>query len=671
MENGYYISVYSHVGNLEYLYDIALRHDHSISLWHKKGKAIDLVQVWELERFSGQKHHMQPFYDRRHFECFLQERLQPLGINLSQIKDIWGTPGLNTSPVDYWSGYGEFPQHNLAHLFSALMVNKRIFDTECIVALAVDGGPDNLEDTECRQKNYYTGAVTKQGEISLFSVPSAAPLWAFLRMHFGLKEGSLMALAGACNGKVIPANTPPPPIYTISDSIQADSWFKSTLVDLDRLCSAKNEVHFDTRFTPAESRAAMMTKLVQTYTEMELKQTIENALVAHNVNARECYLAMAGGAALNCPANTYLMNEFGFKGFLAPPCVNDSGLSMGLGLLRFYKDNKDFQFKLSSPYLGSMQGATVEELLKGGEYDQFIESTSQFTTSQFAEDLLAEPLVWFQGQGEVGPRALGHRSLLADPRFEKSREILNRIKQRQWWRPVAPIILESCMNDWFENSFPSPYMLQAFTVKPEKRHRVPAICHLNGTARAQTLTGDQNLELYQAIEAFYTRTGVPMLCNTSLNDRAEPILNSVEAAIVFALKKRLRVVYADGVRLELTNYSAYLKGRERTSSTRSFQPSPKLDLEQERKRVNPLGFSREELVLKQQNPRLRTFDHQDPQEQPKLRKLLRRIRAQFSKRVDFQFIDLFHDLGGTNISSLPEDSNRSDSFLNHLEEADG
>lgn len=653
LEDGHYISAYCHVDALDHHYGIALRHDHNISLWRKNGGDVELVQVWELERFSGEKHHLRAFRDNTHFWTFVAGRLRPLGLDTTDIVGVWGTPGINSvsaSGGDYWRRFEEFPQHSLAHLFSALMLDKSIFDTETIVALAMDGGPDSVEDEASQRKPYYVGALVKNGKISLFPVASTAPLWALMRQRYGLKEGSLMALAGACKAVLPLAVDDPPLIIRRRDFEKADRWFKGVTRQVEDTLSSTSgsEIRGDPLFTRKENEAAVIARLIQQKTISQTKQILAKIIDENDVTPQNTYLAMSGGLALNCPLNTALMKQFEFKGFLAPPCVNDSGLSFGLGLMRFFADEPDFRFRLSSPYLGSNGTDNLSDVIKDPTFSLHIEDVSRPELETILSDLLDGPIVWFQGQAEIGPRALGHRSLLADPRDITSRDRLNRIKQRQWWRPVAPLVLDEFSKDWFEESFPSPYMLHAFQVKADKAALVPAICHLDGTARVQTLTMETNPELHEILNAFHRATGVPMLCNTSLNDRGEPILNSISAALDFALSKELSVIYADGMRIQLGAFQHHDKTATNKRARRHFKPMEEPLSAGDVHRLNPLGFSREELVLMRQIPKLRHVDHTAPGTAPRLQRLLSKLRHSFGKQPDFQFIDMYHDLQGSN-----------------------
>jgi carbamoyltransferase len=143
-------------------------------------------------------------------------------------------------------------------------------------------------------------------------------------------------------------------------------------------------------------------------------------------------------------------------------------------------------------------------------------------------------IAWHQGRSEIGPRALGARSVLADPRSASIRQHVNQfVKHREWFRPLAPTVLADDVDDWFEGieGNVSPYMSVTAKVKEEKRHEVPAICHVDGTARLQTLTREGNPRYYALLKAFKKRAGCPIILNTSFNDKGEPIVETAEDAV--------------------------------------------------------------------------------------------------------------------------------------------
>jgi carbamoyltransferase len=158
-----------------------------------------------------------------------------------------------------------------------------------------------------------------------------------------------------------------------------------------------------------------------------------------------------------------------------------------------------------------------------------------------AADALADGGIvgWYQGALEFGPRALGNRSILADPRRHDMQDILNkRIKHREPFRPFAPAILEERTGEYFEKDYPSPFMLLTYTVRPEMRDRIPAPTHVDGTGRLQTVRRDQNERYYDLISAFADRTGVPVLLNTSFNEN-EPICCTPEEAVETFTRTRM------------------------------------------------------------------------------------------------------------------------------------
>ena len=263
------------------------------------------------------------------------------------------------------------------------------------------------------------------------------------------------------------------------------------------------------------------------------------------------------GYALNCPTNSYIMKKYGFKGFVAPPCVSDCGISIGIGLYAFYKHiGCNFNFKLENAFYGN-QDNRVTEIVTEFPWEKHVKSFALMDMKQCVEDIINGPIVWFYGRAEIGPRALGNRSLLADPRNKDSKNKLNIIKKREWWRPVAPVILEEDIDDWFIDVYPSPFMLHTFKIKENKNELIPAVMHIDGSSRLQTVNKTQNAILYEVIRTFKEKTGIPILCNTSLNDKGEPIIDRIDEALNFALRKKIKVLYINGYRIELKNHDMY------------------------------------------------------------------------------------------------------------------
>lgn len=320
-----------------------------------------------------------------------------------------------------------------------------------------------------------------------------------------------------------------------------------------------------------------------------MRTQIVKILNDYGLDATDTYLALSGGYGLNCPNNSWVMREFGFKGFLGAPCMNDSGEALGMGLFMMYSRLGRFDFKLKHAFYGdSLDEADILQYLSERG---FVLGITDIDAKTFVNDISNNVIVWVDGGAEIGPRALGHRSLLGDPRRIETKNELNRIKQRQFWRPVAPIVLEEFTKDWFEDMYVSPYMLQTSQIRKEKADFVPAIIHLDGSSRLQTLNfdTDNNKLLYAMIYAFYKHTGVPIVCNTSLNDRGEPICNRPCEALHFALKKHIKIAYINGKRVELTNFDKY-------NGESKFEPELSNTLSKQRKEEyicsrNPYGLS--------------------------------------------------------------------------------
>ncbi len=243
-------------------------------------------------------------------------------------------------------------------------------------------------------------------------------------------------------------------------------------------------------------------------------------------------LAYAGGVALNCTANLLIREKGGFQDLYIPPAPTDAGTAIGCALHVARSSGKTpaEASRVEHSRLGpSYSNEEVERALEasGLRYER-----SSRIHEEVAE-LLAQGRVvgWFRGRGEFGPRALGGRSILADPRRVEMRDALNvRVKYREAFRPFAASVLEERQGELFHATWPSPFMLYALPVKPEMRQKIPAVVHEDGTCRVQTVAARTNPDFHRLIAAFAEKTGVPLVLNTSFNEN-EPIVCSPADAI--------------------------------------------------------------------------------------------------------------------------------------------
>jgi carbamoyltransferase len=244
-------------------------------------------------------------------------------------------------------------------------------------------------------------------------------------------------------------------------------------------------------------------------------------------------LCLAGGVALNCVANGRIRDETGFKELFVQPAAYDGGTSLGAAYYTFHHLLREPRtFIMDHAYLGPAfpeSESTSALEARGVRYERLSEAALTERTAQALAD--GQIVGWFQGRMEFGPRALGNRSILADPRRPEMKDILNsRIKHREPFRPFAPSIIEEATGDYFEDAYPSPFMLLAHPVKRERQGEIPAPTHVDGTGRLQTVRRTQNALFYDLIAAFRDRTGVPVLLNTSFNEN-EPICCTPREAV--------------------------------------------------------------------------------------------------------------------------------------------
>jgi carbamoyltransferase len=263
-------------------------------------------------------------------------------------------------------------------------------------------------------------------------------------------------------------------------------------------------------------------------------------------------VVVSGGAAMNSVANGKVTRETPFKRIFAPPAPGDAGGAVGAALVAW---QEGAGVSRPEPMVHSYYGPAydrdrIRAALDGAAQSmeagrcELREIEGQEPLCQEVAGRIAdgEVLGWFQGRMELGPRALGNRSILCDPRRADMRDIINaKIKLRESFRPFAPSILREAMGDWFEVDDDVPFMMKVYEIREEKRSRIPAVTHVDGTGRPHTVTREANPLYHRLISAFAERTGVPMVLNTSFNEN-EPIVNRPEEALDCFLRTEMDTI---------------------------------------------------------------------------------------------------------------------------------
>jgi len=289
-------------------------------------------------------------------------------------------------------------------------------------------------------------------------------------------------------------------------------------------------------FGPAREPTAELTKEhedVAAALQAVLEEAYLHVVREAQLRTGSTNLCLAGGVALNAVANGRICTETPIDGLYVQPAAGDSGIAVGAA------------FHVWHRVLGSERGFVMDHAYTGPEYSdarcgealhtagldsELLDDDALFP--RVAERIAAGDVVgWFQGRMEFGPRALGNRSIVTDPRRDDMKDILNaRIKHREPFRPFAPSILAERTSEWYEQDYTSPFMILVYKTRADKRERIPAVNHVDDTGRLQTVERDVNPRYYRLIEEFERVTGVPVLLNTSFNEN-EPIVMTPEHAV--------------------------------------------------------------------------------------------------------------------------------------------
>jgi carbamoyltransferase len=318
------------------------------------------------------------------------------------------------------------------------------------------------------------------------------------------------------------------PYSDILNQINSDMWVKSPLKRNYKFCKDPDELT-----KPYFARVAYDIQEETEKTLIHLGKELEKRINSKNI-------CISGGVALNSVANKKMFDATNFEKFFAFPAAGDAGIPFGLAIWGYH--NKLDVGDLKKPRIEFKHAYTGIEYNKNYIISMIEKYNIPFKKINLKEvaQLIADGkiIAWVQGGSEYGPRALGHRSILADSRKENLKDEINfKVKHRESFRPFAPAVLIEHYKEYFDLNVESPFMLLVADVKnPEK---IPSVTHVDGTARVQTVTKEDNDKFYELISEFYDITGVPVILNTSFNDAGEPIVETPEDAMITFLGTEL------------------------------------------------------------------------------------------------------------------------------------
>jgi carbamoyltransferase len=404
-----------------------------------------------------------------------------------------------------------YVEHHLCHAVSAFHASP--FQQAAV--MTIDGRGENASTS------YYTGTGNEMNLLGQVFLPhSLGLLYEKVTTYLGFLHSSdeykVMALASY--GK---------PVFApeFREMIQVTGGGNYIIEDKDLTKLFGPERTKDDAFTDHHFNIANSLQLVLEETVVKLADWLYDKTQMDN-------LCMAGGVALNCVMNARIRDRGKFKNVWIQPAAGDAGTALGAALWIDIQERKTNErlFQMEHAYWGpEYNDEQIEKFLKWTKTPyKKLNNLAYEAAAILAQDKI---IGWFQGKMEFGPRALGSRSILASPINPLMQARLNEVKDREDFRPVAPVVMEEHAGEWFINARYSPFMLFIYDVQPDKADKIPAVRHVDGTARIQTVNREQHPRYYDLLNEFNKLTGVPVLVNTSFNTLGKPIVCTPRDAI--------------------------------------------------------------------------------------------------------------------------------------------
>jgi len=521
--------------------------DASICLMHGS----QLIWAVQKERLTRQKHHWGRLDDLRNIyarrlpgldqpidivvECYSSDaeidKLAAYERELAEVLTL--APGSRHAHIS----------HHISHLYSVFHPSP--FDEAAVMVVDGQGSrvadfteswpeANTVPDDWCEVSSFYQATrehidcVGKQLWNRNEQMPAGLGMFYFLLTQAMFpgegNEGKVMGLAP--HGSVTALKMPPLDVH--EGQVSMPVRWRNLLRERSRFRYSGSD---DARFTDIANLAAAGQHAFEEAL-LEVARWLHRKTGADN-------LCFAGGTGLNCSANERILRETPFKRVFVAPAPSDAGTAIGCavyGLTQLAQNPCDFRW--SSDYLGPPPSlADIEQAVRDAP-DLVVERIdAQPAMCARLVELLSDAKVvgLYQGGSEFGPRALGHRSILGDPRLESMRDGINaKVKRREWFRPLAPVVLQEYAEEYFDVSRPVPFMQYAAPVRPRAAQLIPAVTHVDGTARLQTVSEQDDPFLRALLLEFHAKTGVAVLLNTSFNRKEEPIVETpVEALETF------------------------------------------------------------------------------------------------------------------------------------------
>lgn len=505
------------------------------------------VSSWDPEQMHmPREEELQPKDPRGFINALMDIQFQLMPITRRQATRILGEKNnSNPFPVDRLATE-KYVKHHLTHAANAVFTSP--FD-ECVV-MVVDGQGENsaCDFYHFKDNNFhsiYSPSTGPQDSCEDSFAKSPGFTYAVVTRFCGFdhqkgEEWKVMGLAAY--GKFRPE------LYNFfmerssvkNLDMRFDFFDEATVSKLRELCGG-----FRLASDPDIMKSADLAHNFQKCFETRLVEMTKN-LGALGLSEN---LAFAGGCALNSSANGKLLRGTGFKRLHVPCAPADDGNALGAALYEKYVvQGQKRKAKTLPAYLGSYPNLEDMDRILPLSGLSYVKVNNEAELCTQVADLLAEGKIigWMQGRAEFGPRALGNRSIIADPRPADMKDRINsRVKFREEYRPLAPSILHECGEEYFEDYTESPYMERALIFKESVRKKVPAVVHEDGTGRLQTVKEEWNPLYYNLIKRFYEKTGVPIVLNTSFNVMGKPIIHTVEDAITVFSTSGLDVLVID------------------------------------------------------------------------------------------------------------------------------
>lgn len=496
----------------------------SATLWYKEESTVRILQHWNIEGVQDGES-----------KQFIDKVFNRKNLSYRQVKILESTPTA-PSPSETFSSLS---QKQLDQILPTLLCEPEKFYQDTIIILALDKFSASVR-------------LSTAGDLKVNKILSLTALWETAEDVFHMNVQKLFDIAISCDTKLPDEQLSP--ITSLKTSEAVCDFVRNLIKDMGDFEST--ELYNDSRFSYHQHKMSMYMKVFIDASKKIIEIELESIIDTMEISCSEIHLAMTGNHPLNSVLMNSLNHKYGFKSILTPPCIDHDNGSFTDGLRIFFNETPKLRIDLNSPQITN-EDDNDTDIFESLLYAPYIHSLQSLTPETFVRDIIEDPILCFDSSPHNTVYNYANACILMDPRSTEQCKKMNTFLHREWWQPITAIVLDYEVAKWYKNPLNAPAVKQVLKINPTQAEKIPAVNNQHNWSTVEVLTPALNPRLFSCIQQFESETKTPLFGKVVLQEGNWSPIKTAKGALDLSIRKKLHVLYINGVRIQLHNHDKY------------------------------------------------------------------------------------------------------------------